>query len=145
MHATLPPGFETAVDASFQGLDGRTYVFKDGRYAASGDAAAQPVADRWGRVRNAFAGATRIDSAYAEGAAVYLLRGDQVVRYVDSIENGGVRVDEGYPRRLEQHFADLPAEFESGIEAAFAGAGPGVTLFKNGRTISPPWPFKEPE
>jgi hypothetical protein len=138
MHTTLPPGFETAVDASFQGLDGRTYVFKDGRYAASGDAAAQPVADRWGRVRNAFAGATQIDTAYAEGAAVYLLRGDQVVRYADSIENGGVRVDEGYPRRLEQHFTDLPAEFESGIEAAFAGAGPGVTLFKNGRTISPP-------
>ena len=36
MHSTLPSGFETAVGASFQGLDGRTYVFKDGRYAASG-------------------------------------------------------------------------------------------------------------
>jgi hypothetical protein len=133
----LPPGFETGVDASFQGLDGRTYVFKDTRYAASSDPAAQPVADRWGRVRNAFAGAGRIDAAYAQGSAVYLMRADQIIRYVDSIENGGVRVDEGYPQRLEQHFADLPAEFETGIDAAFVGAGPGVTLFKDGRTVSP--------
>jgi hypothetical protein len=138
LNAALPPGFETAVDASFHGLDGRTYLFKDGRYAASGDAATQPVGKRWGRVRNAFLDATRIDAAYTEGSVLYLLRGDQIVRYVDCIENGGVRVDEGYPRRLEQHFTDLPAEFESGIEAAFAEPGAGVHLFKDGRTVSPP-------
>ena len=138
MNATLPSGFETAVDASFQGLDGRTYVFKDGRYAASGDATAHPVAQRWGRLRNTFDGAPQIDAAYTEGAALYLLRGDQVARYVDSIENAGVRVDEGYPRRLEEHFRDLPAEFESGIQAAFAGHGTGVTLFKDGRVITDP-------
>ncbi len=136
MNSTLPSGFETAVGASFQGLDGRTYVFKDGRYAASGDATAHPVAQRWGRLRNTFDGAPQIDAAYTEGGALYLLRGDQVARYVDSIENAGVRVEEGYPRRLEEHFRDLPAEFESGIQAAFAGDGTGVTLFKDGRVIN---------
>ena len=39
LHGALPPGFETAVDASFQGLDGRAYLFEGGRYAASGDTA----------------------------------------------------------------------------------------------------------
>ena len=49
-----------------------------------------------------------------------------------------MRVDEGYPRRLEQHFTDLPAEFESGLEAAFAEPGSSrVHLFKDGRTVSP--------
>ena len=73
----------------------------------------RPVGERWGRVRNAFLDAGRIDAAYAEDSALYLLLGDQVVRYVDCIENAGVQVDEGYPRRLEQHFPDLPAEFET--------------------------------
>jgi Tc toxin complex TcA C-terminal TcB-binding domain/Neuraminidase-like domain/Hemopexin len=137
LHAALPPGFETSVDASFHGLDGRTYLFAGGRYAVSGDTTTQPVGNRWGRVRNAFLDATRIDAAYTEGSALYLLVGDQVVRYVDCIENGGVRVDDGYPRRLEQHFEDLQAEFETGIEAAFAEPGAGVHLFKDGRTVSP--------
>ena len=142
LHSALPPGFEASVDASFHGLDGRTYLFKDGRYAVSGDPATQPVAQRWGQVRNAFAGAERVDAAYTEGAGLYLLVGGQIVRYADCLENGDVRVDEGYPRRLEQHFPDLPAEFESGIEAAFAEPGPDgqgsrVHLFKDGREVAP--------
>jgi len=137
LHTALPPGFATSVDASFHGLNDRTYLFAGGRYAASGDAATHPVTDRWGKVRNVFTDATRIDAAYAEGSALYLLSGDQVVRYVDCLENGGVRVDEGYPRRLEQHFTDLPTEFETGIEATFAEPGAGVHLFKDGRTVSP--------
>ena len=137
LQGALPPGFETSVDASFQGLDGRAYLFAGGQYAASGDAATRPVGERWGRVRNAFLDAGRIDAAYAEDSALYLLLGDQVVRYVDCIENGGVQVDEGYPRRLEQHFPDVPVEFETGIEAAFAPPGGGVQLFKDGRTVTP--------
>ena len=89
-------------------------------------------------MRNAFAAAAGIDAAYTDGAGLYVLLGDQIIRYADCIENGGVRVDEGYPRRLEQHFTDLPAEFESGIEAAFAEPGSSrVHLFKDGRTVSP--------
>ena len=137
LQVALPPGFETSVDASFQGLDGRAYLFAGGQYAASGDAATRPVRERWGRVRNAFLDAGRIDAAYAEASALYLLLGDQVVRYVDCIENGGVQVDEGYPRRLEQYFPDLPVEFETGIEAAFADPGGAVYLFKDGRTVTP--------
>ncbi len=115
-----------------------TYLFKGGRYAVSGETAAQAVAERWGQVRNAFAAAAGIDAAYTDGAGLYVLLGDQIIRYADCIENGGVRVDEGYPRRLEQHFTDLPAEFESGLEAAFAEPGSSrVHLFKDGRTVSP--------
>ena len=54
LQAALPPGFETSVDASFHGLDGRAYLFAGGQYAASGDAATRPGRERWGRVRNAF-------------------------------------------------------------------------------------------
>ena len=105
----------------------------------SGETAAQPVGGAVGpgpqRLRRRRPGST---PPTPTGAALYLLLGDQVVRYVDCIENGGVRVDEGYPRRLEQHFTDLPAEFESGARGGLRRARrAGVHLFKDGRTVSP--------
>ena len=89
--ARLPAGFRAGLDASFQGLDDRTYLFAGDRYACVEDGAAdKPIADRWGRVRNVFAGATGIDAACTLGTDLYLFRGDQVIRYADSIENDGV-------------------------------------------------------
>jgi hypothetical protein len=86
----------------------------------------------WGRVRSAFENVDRIDAAYSGGAAVHLFAGNQVVRYSDSIENEGVRVDEGYPENIH----DVPAQFESGVEAAFVGKDEVLHLFKDGRTAS---------
>lgn len=103
---------------AFQAPDGTTHVLT----GATG----------WGRVRNAFENVARLDAAYSGGAAVHLFAGGQVVRYSDSIENPGVRVDEGYPRTIH----DVPAQFESGVEAAFTDQAGVLHLFKDGRTAS---------
>ncbi|TDV57265.1 hemopexin repeat-containing protein [Actinophytocola oryzae] len=86
----------------------------------------------WGRVRSDFDGLTSVDAAYSGASAVHLFAKGQVVRYSDSIENAGVRVDEGYPRRIH----DVPAPFEGGVEAAFTGPDGVLHLFKGGRTSS---------
>ncbi|WP_439657618.1 hemopexin repeat-containing protein [Lentzea sp. HUAS TT2] len=86
----------------------------------------------WGALRNAFERLERIDAAHVAGSAVQLYAGDQVVRYSDSIENDGVRADEGYPRRVH----DVPARFEGGVEAAFTDADGVLHLFKAGMTAA---------
>ncbi|MFI9556382.1 Tc toxin subunit A-related protein [Nonomuraea endophytica] len=131
----FPRAADPGIDAQFYGGDGRTYTFTGGTWhVTTGDAepASQeehaegtPVAGAWGRVRNAFDGAARVDAAYADRGKVYLFSGDQVVRYTDSIENDGVHVDDGYPRRAEEQF-----------DAAFADASGTLHRFRDGMATS---------
>ncbi|ROO87121.1 hemopexin [Actinocorallia herbida] len=113
---TLPTG---PVDA-FQTPDGRIHVL-DGTGG-------------WGRIRSSFDAAERLDTAYTSPSAVHLVVGGQTVRYSDSIENPGVRVDEGFPRKT----TGFPPGFESGVEAAFTGPDGVLHLFKDGATTSVP-------
>ncbi|OLB74337.1 MAG: hypothetical protein AUI14_23830 [Actinobacteria bacterium 13_2_20CM_2_71_6] len=138
----IPPRFRAALDAAFRGLDGRTYLFSGDHFLTVGGDADQPgpverpVADAWGRVANALAGADRADAAYVAGPALFVFAGNQVVSYSDSIENDGVCVDSGYPKRIESHFGDVPAEFEGRLEAAFVDPTGIVHLFKDCRTVA---------
>ncbi|GGK95923.1 hypothetical protein Sme01_31310 [Sphaerisporangium melleum] len=135
--SALPEGFTGAPDAVFQDVDGHVHLFAGGRYLQIGGTA-QPISARWGRVRNAFDGAGALGGAFTgpDGRA-YLFQGDQVIRYTDAVEQDGVRVDDGYPRRVEAEFPGLPGEFRTGVEAAFTEPGSGlVHLFKDGRTVS---------
>ena len=135
--ARLPAGFRAGLDASFQGLDDRTYLFADDRYACVEDGAAdRPVADRWGRVRNVFAGATGIDAACMLGTDLYLFCGDQVIRYADSIENDGLCAREGYPLRIGSAFPGVPAGFERDLAAALVDGDGVINLFKDGKTVA---------
>jgi hypothetical protein len=144
----LPGPLRHSLDAAFRGHDGRTYLFAGDQFVAVGtgngtgsdggtDAGgAQPVAGTWGKVRNELAGAQRIDAGYATGPEQFLFAGDQVVRYSDSIENHGVYADAGYPRRIAAQIEDLPAEFESGLTAAFVDPAGVTHLFTGDRTIA---------
>ncbi|GIH92343.1 hypothetical protein Psi01_29730 [Planobispora siamensis] len=118
------------VDASFQSPDGRIHLFT-GTTWQCGDTRA-PISEKWGRVRNTFTGAERIDAAYSDGTAARLFAGNQVIRYSDSIENPGVLADEGHPRLIH----DVPAEFEGSIDAAFVDTAGVLNLFRNGRTVA---------
>lgn len=136
-NAQLPAPFKSLIDASFEGTDGRTYLFSKGQYVVSDDLGApQDIKSHWGQLRNNFIGATQIDAGFTDGADVYMVAGDQIVAYRDCIENDKVKVKEGYPKRLESHFANLPAGFEFGLEAAFKGLDDKVYLFKNGKVVT---------
>ena len=137
LNAQLTARFQESIDASFQGTDEKVYLFKDDTYVCSSDLSAEmDIKTKWGRVRNMFEQVGQIDAAYTSGADYYIFAADQVIVYQDSIENEGVTVLEGYPRRIEAQFANLPAEFEAGIEAAFRGEDGQVHLFKDGKTIA---------
>jgi Tc toxin complex TcA C-terminal TcB-binding domain/Neuraminidase-like domain/Hemopexin len=136
--AALPVRFRAGLDAAFQGVDGSTYLFAGDSYLTAGAAAGaeQPIAGHWGEVRNELAATGRVDAAYADGTGAYLFSGDQVVRYTGAIENGGVLADPGWPRRIAAHAAGIPAEFGSGVEAAFTDPAGVLHLFRDGRTVA---------
>jgi hypothetical protein len=133
-HVRLAASYEFALDASFQGTDGKVRLFKEDRFLTIGGTE-QPIAEIWGRVRNGFAEADHIDAAYVDGSTLVLFLGQQVIRYSDGIENLGVRVDDGTPVRIETQLGDVPPEFENAIDAALIDGDGIVHLFKDGKTV----------
>ncbi|WP_326558464.1 hemopexin repeat-containing protein [Micromonospora sp. NBC_01796] len=137
--ADLPAPFTSAIDAAFHDRDGRVHLFSGDRTLTIGTSGgnqieARPIAEVWGRTPPPFA--DRVDAAYTDGAATYLLAGDLVVRHHDGLENNGLRTDDGYPRRIASHFPGVPAGFESGLDAAFVDAAGVTNLFKGDRTVA---------
>ncbi|BCY09025.1 hypothetical protein L3i22_041130 [Actinoplanes sp. L3-i22] len=131
--APLPAAFRAAIDACFQDRDNRIHLFAGDQWLAGGSGRPpQPIAEFWGKVRNNFEHASRIDAAAADGPVVRLFAGDQQLAYSDCVENDGVRADEGYPRRI----ADVPPAFESRVDAAFVDAEGVTHLFKDDRTVA---------
>lgn len=126
----FPRPLKDPVDAAFHGHDDRTYLFTGDTWFTADSDERQPIAGKWGRVRNTFEQLDRLDAAYADGSAAHLFARDQVVRYSDCIENDGVLADVGYPRRV----ADVPPAFESSLDAAFVDQAGKLHLFKEGRT-----------
>lgn len=141
----LPKAFQTSIDASFQTANGKTYWFKDQSYLClESDAVEKRINQTWGKVRNNFESLSKIDAAYADGHQVFLFSGDQVIAYQDSLENSQVIVQEGFPKRLRNHFPNLPAEFVDGVEAAFKAKDGTVYLFKGGTVRQYPANQQEP-
>ncbi|GAA3254959.1 hemopexin repeat-containing protein [Dactylosporangium siamense] len=141
--AALPAPFRRSLDAAFLGHDGRTYLFAGDRFRTVGPGAGtddpdegRPVGAVWGRVRNAFEAAERVDAAYTNGSQHFLVAGDQVLRHTDDLENAGLRVDGGYPQRIETHRPATPPAFRHGLEASFVDASGTTHLFKDGQTVA---------
>ena len=121
----LPPGFETSVDASFHGLDGRTYLFTGGRYAASGEpGGADRSAERWGRVRNAFADAGRDRRRLRRRAGAlsscWATRSSATPTASRTAASGSTRATRGAWSSTSR---TCPRSSRAGIEAAFAEPG----------------------
>ncbi len=130
----LPAPFATALSAGFRDQDGVVHLFAGDQYLAVGEDGVRPVAEVWGRVPAPFT--DHVDAAYHDGSAVYLFGGDLVVRHEDDPENAGLRVADGYPRRIATHFPGVPAGFDSGLDAVLRDAAGAVHLFKDGRTVT---------
>ncbi len=124
-----PDGFRNGVDAAFRAPTGETYLFKGKQYAHAGGV--EPIAGRWGRIRNDFAGGT-VDAAFvAPTGELYAFRTGQYIRYRPGEFD---LVEEGYPRTVKDDWGDLPADFEDGPDGAFVFAG-GTYLLKGDRYV----------
>lgn len=130
--ASLHDSFKTGLDAAFHGLDKKTYIFKDHSYVCSDNMSeVMPINEKWGLIENNFSSAEKIDAAYNDGGSQYFFSGDQVIAYDDSIENIGVVVSEGYPKKIKDHFTNIPSQFHQDLDAAFKDADGKIVLFKD--------------
>lgn len=140
LNYNLPKAFQMGIDASFQGKNKKTYLFKDDQYLCSDDLeTAMPVREMWAKVKNNFTSAEKTDAAYTDGHTTYVFAGDQVIAYQDSTENDQAHVQEGYPRTIASHIPNLPDVFQSSISAAFKGEDGKIHLFKGNEAVSFTW------
>ncbi len=133
----LPKDFQSEPDAAFEGSDGKTYFFKGHQFICSDNYShVMNVRDFWGKTENYFKGANGIDAAYSTPGAYYLFAGENIIKYVDSIENKEVRVVEGFPKKIAEFFREIPADFAKGLDAAFRGVDGNIHLFKDDETLA---------
>ncbi|MFI6803021.1 Tc toxin subunit A-related protein [Streptosporangium canum] len=132
-----------AVDAAFVRPDGTSWlVGRDAKGAAlaftreKGGTRWAPRAQRWGKVKNAFADPVRIDGAFTDNdGRVYLFAGDQYVRYSAGYDT----VDEGYPRDVAEWRSreGLPApRVREAVDACFQDLDGVVHVFAGDRWIT---------
>lgn len=127
----LPEVFYESIDASFTNLDGVTFIFKDDQFISSEDPLQTiPINAFWGKVKNNFNLAEKVDAAFVHMNNVYFFSGNQVVAYSDSIENDGVIGVEGSLTSLKKLMPGLPDDFETGIDAMLKGADDLYYVFK---------------
>ena len=137
LNANLPEEFHKSIDASFQGTDDKTYLFKDNTYVCSHQPGyQQSINETWGRVKNNFDDVNNIDAAYIDGGKYFLFSGNQVIAYQNSLENDGIIVEQGFPQRIESYYPNLPADFKEGINAALKGEDGKIYLFKDNQVVS---------
>lgn len=139
--------FPQGIEAAMVGRDSALHVFKNGRYASSASPdVQQDIRERWGKVRNHFVDAARVDAALFHGGKAYLFSGDQYVRYSDPAAPGGAGyqyADEGYPKRVRANWnqvegiGNLPAQLPEPITAIATGSNEEVYFFAGTEVAAP--------
>ena len=125
----LPEAYYASIDASFQNTEGVAYLFKGNSFVNSADFSKElSIRNVWGKVKNNFADAARLDAACAYGGKTYLFSGNQVMAYSDSLENNGVKGVDGSPMPLETFLPGLPEIFENGADAVFCQDEKGAVM-----------------
>lgn len=131
----LHPDFHASIDGSLEGIDKRTYIFKDDRFICSDDYAKSFwINEKFGKVKNNFDENQSIDAALALSDRYYLFVDDQVICYRNNIENNGLYVEEGFPQLISTYIPELPCEFKKSIDAIAHEAG-RIHMFKDGKCV----------
>ncbi|KAA1247920.1 hemopexin repeat-containing protein [Aquimarina sp. RZ0] len=141
----LPEIFPDGLDAAFEGLDGETYFFRGNKFISSRDEIIKDVAEHWGKSKYDFKDIDAIDAAFTHNGITYVFVDDQVTAYMDCLENYEVRELEGFPKRIQDCFEGVPADFINGIDAAFVekeqngdvyGSENKIHFFKDDHTVA---------
>ncbi|HEV7710072.1 MAG TPA: hemopexin repeat-containing protein, partial [Asanoa sp.] len=135
--ANLPESFNDAVNAPIDAVLGneRTIHLIIGGvcHTVSPKISGSYSLEGIGRPRNTIVDSGKVDAALVADRRVYLLSGDQYVRYSTA---DYTCVDDGYPKPLQSLVTDdrvvssLPAEFADGVDAAFRSPDGQTYLFR---------------
>ncbi len=131
----VPQIFPNGVDAAFEGLDGETYFFRGNKFISSRDEMIKDIARHWGKSKYDFKDIDYIDAAFTHKDITYVFIEDQVTAFADCLENDDIQEVDGFPKRIQDQFMDIPAEFVNGIDAAFVDVDI-VHIFKDEHSIS---------
>ena len=115
--------------------NGRIYFFQKDRYlrmtgTTMDPGYPKPIAGNWHGLPSEFEGG--IDAAFwrKSNGKIYMFKGDQYVRLTETT------VDAGYPKSIADNWHGLPADFQSGIDAAFMHGGNGrIYMFKGDQYV----------
>ncbi|WP_300454447.1 hemopexin repeat-containing protein [Accumulibacter sp.] len=113
----LPASFQSGLDAALWREDNKkAYFFKGNEYVRLSGTTAdagypKPIAGNWNGLPASFE--SGIDAACwrKTNNKIYLFKGNQYVRL------SGTTVDAGYPKPIAGNWKDLPASFQSGVDA----------------------------
>jgi hypothetical protein len=127
------------ISAAMRGLDGCVYLFSQDKYVrvapeepSVADAIdnwgtrSRPIAEQWGRVRNAFTSSGQVSAAFVRGAQTFVVSADAYVRYSGAdysfIDADYPRSFAGNPDGLPELPVDAALETEDGRVCYFIGA-----------------------
>lgn len=100
---TVPGDYRTDLNSVLMGADGNTYLFKGASCFNTQLNRAYPLAEEWGRPRNAIYQQSSVDAAFVgRDGKTYLFSDDQFVVYPAA----GITI-EGDPRSIEEYWAGL--------------------------------------
>ena len=117
----LPADFQTGIDAAFtRESNGKVYMFKGDQYIRVDSNSKMdpgyplPIAGNWPGLPASFNAGIDAALMRKSNGKIYFFKGDQYVRF-SSVSAG---VDPGYPAPIAGNWAGLPANFNTGIDAA---------------------------
>ncbi|NET74067.1 MAG: hypothetical protein F6K62_24975, partial [Sphaerospermopsis sp. SIO1G2] len=117
----LPPAFRSGFDSMAELGNGKIYVTKGDEYIRYSDRDASKIdagypkklEGYWGNLPPAFR--SGFDSMTELGnGKIYVTKGDEYIRYSD---RDASKIDEGYPKKLEGNWGNLPPAFKSGFDS----------------------------
>jgi len=113
----LPESFNSEINSAFTAEDNNSYIFSGNSYVNSNNNIIHQVKDSWGKVENNIQTDNAIDAAFkAPDGKTYIFGGDQFYRYSGTDYSNA---DECYPKKIADHWGNLPDSFRQKIDAAF--------------------------
>ncbi|MFD0743261.1 hypothetical protein ACFQ1L_16780 [Phytohabitans flavus] len=103
---SLPQEWQEGSDAILRGTDGNTYLFQGSTCVDVDLGRAYPLAEEWGRPRNAIYHDNAVDAAFVGvDGRTYVFRDDQFVVYTGDAYSGAEA--DGGPRVIAEHWGGL--------------------------------------
>jgi hypothetical protein len=134
---SLPADIVGSKGSSVLAKSGKRYIFKKNKYSSSDDYTKfADVNTFWGKVKNNFVNIDHIDAAYFKDSKAFIISGDQVVSFTNSVETEELQVDPGSPKSFENIRPDWLENLGGKVHAAYTNFNGTTHYFGKEKYIS---------